>query len=143
MSTYPQRWLIEHKAVTSEEGWRRPTTNELLKNQKGLAVGALPKLTAVEITTTEESIPVTTSAFNLEFDYVITAPEYVPLYIKLVSQKSKNAVITYTVDVDTKKITASITGMVKNEVLSFTVESDAVTSNTISFTVVEQLQPET
>lgn len=33
---YPPRWLREHKAVPSVEGWRRPTTKELLKSQKGL-----------------------------------------------------------------------------------------------------------
>ena len=33
---YPQRWLKEAEAVTSPEGWRKQTTNELLKCQKGL-----------------------------------------------------------------------------------------------------------
>ena len=35
---YPQRWLREAQAVTSTEGWRQSTTNELLKCQKGLDV---------------------------------------------------------------------------------------------------------
>lgn len=143
MSTYPQRWLREHKAVTSADGWRRPSNNELLKSEKGLVVGVLPKLTAVAITTDQETIPVTVNPYELEISYVITEAEYAPQYVKLVSHKSKDAVITYTVDAEAKKITAKITGMVKDEVLTFTVESDAVSSNTISFTVVEQLQPDT
>lgn len=33
---YPQRWLREHGAVATERGWERPTTQEILKCQKGL-----------------------------------------------------------------------------------------------------------
>lgn len=39
--TYPQRWLKEHQAITSPEGWRRPN-QELLKCQKGLITTPLP-----------------------------------------------------------------------------------------------------
>lgn len=36
MIEYKERWLREHAAITSPEGWRRSTTGELLKCQKGL-----------------------------------------------------------------------------------------------------------
>lgn len=36
MINYPQRWLREHQATTSNIGWHRPVTYEVLKGQKGL-----------------------------------------------------------------------------------------------------------
>lgn len=33
---YPQRWLREHNAIPTDKGWKRATTHELLKCQKGL-----------------------------------------------------------------------------------------------------------
>lgn len=34
---YPQRWLREHQAVPTEQGWKREN-GELLKVQKGLEI---------------------------------------------------------------------------------------------------------
>lgn len=51
---YPQRWLREHGAVATERGWERPTTQEILKCQKGLLEEVPPEEVPPEGTDTGE-----------------------------------------------------------------------------------------
>lgn len=56
---YPQRWLREHGAVATERGWERPTTQEILKCQKGL-LEEVPPVQEPEPETTPDPEPETT-----------------------------------------------------------------------------------
>ena len=128
---YPQRWLREHKAITSAEGWRRPTTKELLKCQKGLDVTEPPKLTSVTITGVPATIQLSaenTASVTVSFTHVDA--EYVPVSIAIDALAESNALIS---KVTPQPVNGAqeflITGGLEGEKVTFQATIDSVKSN--------------
>lgn len=109
MPIYNQRWLREHKAVPTDRGWKRSTSNEMLKMQKGLNV-IVPEQ-PIFISSTMYDVPKYVLVDPVSLDtqvkvkYKIDEPDYEPMNIEPRFSVANGLIMDYVVDTKNKEIT--------------------------------------
>lgn len=126
---YPQRWLKEHGAIKSPEGWRRATNQELLKCQKGLEddVHVIPTIKTVSTSGVPTNLVLTGGNATFIFHYSFTDSAYFPTSVTCTSTSDGSAVVTNTKQSD-NSFKVDISGGTPEEKVTVKVTIDTVSS---------------
>lgn len=135
---YPQRWLKEHKAVASVEGWRRPNTKELLKCQKGLDIPPEPELKTVSTSGVPTNLTIDeTGGGTFTFNYSFTDIDYVPVSVTCTSTTDGAATVTNEKVTGSNSFKVTIVGGSVDEKVTVKVTIDTVSSTNRTTTLIQ------
>lgn len=135
---YPQRWLKEHNAFISAEGWRRRSTKELIKCQKGL-LDNIKSVIKIYYIPNMLIVDDKTDLCNFEFKYISEFPieNLDELKVVLLENEGNSIISTDTSVDEVVKVTIKFSNK-QTAIVEFGLEYRNIKSNSVKIIVIRR-----